>query len=56
MFAIKNAMIDIPANFSSKCETKCECGMQEDMNHIYECELFSEKRTKYHLKKYSMVI
>ena len=35
VFAVKKAMIDIPANFTSKNETKCECGKLEDMEHIY---------------------
>ena len=29
MFAIKNRMIDIPTNFSSNNETKCQCGKQQ---------------------------
>ena len=41
MFAVKNSMIDIPANFSSKIEVKCECGANEDMVHIYECEQYN---------------
>ena len=41
MFAVKNAMISIPANFSSTNETKCECGQKEEMQHIYECEMFN---------------
>ena len=34
-------MINIPANFSSKSEMKCECGLKEDMSHIYECGLYN---------------
>ena len=41
MFAVKNSMIDIPANFSSKIEVKCKCGANEDMVHIYECEQYN---------------
>ena len=41
MFAIKHSMINIPANFSSKSEMKCECGLKEDMSHIYECGLYN---------------
>ena len=41
MFAVKNEMINIPANFSSKCEVKCECGSKEDMSHIYNCMLYN---------------
>ena len=44
MFAVKNSMINIPANFSSKCEKKCECEQKEDMAHIYECELYNMKK------------
>ena len=35
MFAVKNSMINIPANFSSKCE----CAVREDMYHVYNCRL-----------------
>ena len=44
MFAVKNSMIEIPANFSSKCEVKCECGVKEDMYHIYNCKLYNMKQ------------
>ena len=44
LFAMKNKMIDIPNNFpKSDIKTRCFCGMIEDMNHIYECELFNTK-------------
>ena len=44
-FSIRNKMIDIPANFpKSKEKTVCFCGNIEDMNHIYECELFSSEK------------
>ena len=46
MFAVKNSMINIPANFSSKCEKKCECERKEEMAHIYECELYNMKKTE----------
>ena len=35
--------IYIPLNFSSNCEYKCECGENEDMNHIYQCELYCKE-------------
>ena len=35
IFAIRNRLINIPYNFSTKCEYKCECGKLEDMQHIY---------------------
>ena len=38
MFAVRNRMVDISSNFSSKNGTKCECGEIEDMVHIYECK------------------
>ena len=43
IFAIRNRMVNIPFNYSSNCEYKCECGEREDMNHIYQCELYNEK-------------
>ena len=36
-------MINIPNNFSSKNEHRCECGEIETMLHIYECEEYNEK-------------
>ena len=40
MFAVKNRMINIPANFPKpKMEYKCYCGEKEDMKHIYNCEI-----------------
>ena len=45
MFAIKNSMKNIPSNFSSKSETKCECGEQENMAHIYECQLYNNEKS-----------
>ena len=44
MFAVRNRMVDIPTNFSSKNETKCECGEIEDMVHIYECKTFCDNK------------
>ena len=37
-------MVNIPSNFSSKNETKCECGKTKDMVHIYECEIFCDNK------------
>ena len=51
MFAIKNSMIEIPANFSSECEIECECGAREDMKHIYECEKYGGKKNKIPFEK-----
>ena len=41
IFAVRNRMINIPSNFSSNCEAKCECGAIENMKHIYECKLLN---------------
>ena len=42
MFAVKNRMKEIPANFSkSNIENKCICEQQEDMKHIYQCKLMN---------------
>ena len=37
-------MVNIPANFSSKNETKCRCGEKEEMSHIYECKQLNNKK------------
>ena len=44
LFAIKNRMINIPNNFSSKSEYRCECGDIETMSHIYECQQYNEEK------------
>ena len=42
MFAVKNRMKEIPANFSKpNIENKCICEQQEDMKHIYQCKLMN---------------
>ena len=47
MFAVKNRMIEISANFpKGNLETKCQCGKIEDMAHIYICELFNSENPK----------
>ena len=38
LFAVRNRMINIPNNFSSKCDFKCVCGQREDIKHVYICE------------------
>ena len=44
---MKNEMVDIPNNIpKSDVKTRCFCGMIEDMNHIYECELFNTNNHK----------
>ena len=45
LFAVKNRMIDIPYNFpKSENQTLCVCGENEDMQHIYNCELFNKEK------------
>ena len=42
MFAVKNRMKNIPANFPKpNFEYLCQCGKKEDMVHIYYCELLN---------------
>ena len=43
LFAIKDKMIDIPSNFSSRIETRCQFGSIEDMEHIYLCETLNQE-------------
>ena len=45
IFAIRNRMIDIPANFiaKEKNDNKCFCNKIEDMKHIYECKLLNKR-------------
>ena len=45
LFAVRNKMINIPSNFSSKCDKKCECGEKENMKHIYECKFYNNWKT-----------
>ena len=41
MFGIKNKMLDISTNFPTKYPNhKCEYGDLENMEHIYQCEIF----------------
>ena len=47
IFAIRNRMINIPANFSSQQGVaKCICGEEENMKHIYSCKQL-EKNDQY---------
>ena len=43
LFEVRNRMINIPFNFSSKSEYECKCGKKEDMEHIYICEIYNEE-------------
>ena len=43
LFALTNRMIEIPYNFpKSEKHTLCVCGENEDMQHIYYCELLNK--------------
>ena len=43
IFSIRNRMIDIPGNFSSRNNIeKCRCGKEEFMEHLYTCEYLSK--------------
>ena len=45
IFAIRNRMTNIPANFKSKMGTnKCVCGHTEQMAHIYECKYLNNNK------------
>ena len=44
-------MIDIPANFSSKNEEKCFCGLLEDMVHIYNCGVYNLEKPNLSFEK-----
>ena len=44
-------MVNITANFTSKNETKCECGLLENMKHIYECKIYSKEDPKFEFQK-----
>ena len=44
IFAIRNKMVNIPANYSSrKIEHGCQCGMKEDMEHVYTCIMLNNE-------------
>ena len=45
LFAVKNRMTQIPYNFpKSKEKHECWCGEIEDMDHIYNCELYTNNK------------
>ena len=48
LFAIRNRMVNIPSNFSSKQNnlSKCFCGETEDMEHIYYCKYINSEETE----------
>ena len=43
LFEIRNRMTKIPNNFGK--EEKCLCGKQENISHLYSCEILNEKKT-----------
>ena len=43
LFSIRNRMVQIPDNFpKSEMKTKCFCGENEDMKHIYTCDILNQ--------------
>ena len=54
VFGMRNGMIDIPANFSSKKDNKakCVCKELENMNHIYNCEHLNSDKP---VEKFEMI-
>ena len=49
LFAIRNRMINIPANFGG--ESKCICGQKEENKHIYTCNRINEEKDKIEFEK-----
>ena len=48
VFAIRNKMVNIPANFSSKLEHECLCGEKENMEHVYSCKVLTTEKIDIH--------
>ena len=47
LFSIRNRMVNIPRNFpKGETEYPCICGETENMGHIYNCEILSERKTR----------
>ena len=62
LFAVRNRMIDIPANFPQKNKDAnketCICGHDEDMIHIYSCKQlnkYEEVNSEEYLNIYSVI-
>ena len=54
LFAIRNKMVDIPNNFSNKeLKENCFCGENEEMEHLYECEMLGNNSEISYDKIYS---
>ena len=49
LFGIRNKMVKIPANFGSS--SKCVCGMNEEMCHIYDCEQLNKEEKVLNFEK-----
>ena len=49
LFAIRNKMINIPTNFGKY--SNCKCGENEDMAHIYNCNILNKKEEKIEFEK-----
>ena len=44
LFEVRNQMVDIPSNFPTKYTyNKCDCGENENMEHLYQCETLGKK-------------
>ena len=45
IFALRNKMVKIPANFASSVEKQffCKCGESENMEHLYECKVINSE-------------
>ena len=51
IFAVRNMMIDIPANFAKlNQDMKCICGKTETMEHLYYCEILSSDKTRQNIR------
>ena len=45
MFSVRNRMIKIESNFPKpNLKNYCYCGKEENMTHIYNCELLNKKK------------
>ena len=45
MFSVRNRMIKIESNFPKQnLKNYCYCGKEENMTHIYNCELLNKKK------------
>ena len=49
LFAIRNRMINIPANFGG--ESKCICGQKEENSHVYTCRKINAEKENIKFEK-----